>query len=219
MATKRAKKKYVPRPVYYPGMIIQIHAFSEFERALDNFLATGQVDTDHEGTFIFKNNAGIVQAYDCALYIYIRLATIYGQRNNKVYNLKPLSILQNRMYERRGFDEEEIEAAKKCLDVCRQILCKIPAPEVRDILTSIKTSLRLEEIIEADLKNPQLLIEKFKARFGDLTEEEVIEKDKHYQELAIEFPDDERIKFLQKEYSKFVAAYRFNRINQIHQVS
>lgn len=212
--TKKRDKKYVPRPVYYPGVIIQIHSFSEFEKALDNFLDKEEVDVDHEGTFTYKNSAGVVQSFEMTLHVYTLLAYIYGTRHNVSYDLQPLAILQNRMYERRGFDEEEILAARKCLGICRQILGKANPKEVRDILLTIKTSLAIEAITEADVKSPDIMLAKMIVKFGNIGYDVVQERNKEYQELAEEYPDDERIKQLRDEYAKFASAYRFKRIEE-----
>lgn len=211
---KKRDKKYKPRAVYYPGLIIQIHAFSEFEKALDDFLYHEKVEVDACGTFIYKNSAGIVQSFEMTLHVYTLLAYIYGTRHNVGYNLQPLAILQNRMYERRGFDEDEILAARNCLDICRQILGKANPVEVRDILLSIKTSLVVEKVTEADVKNPELMLAKMIVKFGNIGYDVVMERNKEYQELAEEFPDDERIKMLRDEYAKFASAYRFKRIEE-----
>jgi hypothetical protein len=212
--TKR-NKKYVPRKVYYPGVIIQMHSFSEFEKALDNFLEKEEVEVDSEDTFIYTNSAGIKQSFEMTLHIYTLLAYIYGIRHNVEYDLQPLAILQNRMYERRGFDEEEINAARRCLDVCKQIFNKANPLEIRDIIFSIKASLAVEAATEADVKNPEVMLAKMIVKFGNIGYDLVVERSNEYQELAKEFPDDVRVCRIRDEYAKFLAAYRFKRIEEI----
>lgn len=207
---KKRDKKYVPRPVYYPGVIIQMHSFDAFEQALDTFLSTQEVETDHEGTFIYKN-AGVTQSFASTLFVYTRLAHIHGVRTGNEYNLHPLAILQNRMYERRGFDEEEIEAARSCLTICRQIISKIPQKERIDICQGLKTTLAAEKHLDAKITNPDAMIAKMSSIMGDIGEDLVNERDKEYQALVEEFPDDIRIKLLRDEYSKFATAYRFKK--------
>lgn len=209
-AAKKRDKKYKPRAVYYPGVIIQMHSFDAFEKALDDFLVNQEVETDHEGTFIYKN-AGVVQSFASTLFVYTRLAHIHGVRTGNQYNLLPLSILQNRMYERRGFDEEEIEAARECLTICRQIISKIPQKERIDICQGLKTTLEFEKHIEPSITNPDAMITKMASVMGDIGEELVFERNKEYQALVEEFPDDARIKLLRDEYSKFMTAYRFKK--------
>lgn len=209
-ATKKRDKKYVPRKVYYPGVIIQMHSFDAFEKALDDFLINQEVETDHEGTFIYKN-AGVVQSFASTLFVYTRLAHIHGIRTGNNYNLHPLAILQNRMYERRGFDEEEIEAARKCLTICRQIISKIPQSERIDICQGLKTTLAVEKHIEAKITDPEAMIGKMASIMGDIGEDLVFERNKEYQALVEEFPDDVRIRLLRDEYSKFLTAYRFKK--------
>lgn len=213
-AKKKPKKKYVPRPVYYPGLIVQIHAFENFENALNMFLETEEVETDSTGLFIYYDNAGIKQSFESSLRVYITLANIYGERNNLQFNLHPLTILQNRMFERRGFDEEEIEEAKKALDICKQIICKIPAREIRNILDSVKAKVNIDRVVVGDLKNPEILLSSCKFNYGDLSYEEVINKDEEFQKLYSENPNDERIKYLRDVYMKFLSAYRFTRRNE-----
>lgn len=207
---KKRDKKYVPRAVYYPGVIIQMQSFDAFEKALDEFLNNQEVETDHEGTFIYKN-AGVVQSFASTLFIYTRLAHIHGVRTGNEYDLRPLSILQNRMYERRGFDEEEIEAARKCLTVCRQIISKIPQKERIDICQGLRTTLAMEKHLDAKITNPDQMLSKMMSIMGDIGEDLVNERLKEYQALAEERPDDVRIKLLRDEYSKFATAYRFKK--------
>lgn len=210
-AAKKRDKKYVPRPTYYPGLIIQMHAFDEFEKALANFLNNQEVETDHEGTFIYKNAGGVVQSFASTLFVYTRLAHIYGVRTGKGYNLRPLAILQNRMHERRGFDEEEIEEAVKCLNLCREIIKKIPQKERIEICEGLRLTMAMERKIEPTITEPDAMISKMISIFGDIGEELVVERAKEYLELAEESPDDERIKLLRDEYSKFATAYRFKK--------
>lgn len=209
MANKRPKKKYVPKPVYYPGLVIHINSFKEFEKALNNFLDKQETEIDSEGTFVFKNSAGVVQAFDCAIYVYLNLTRIYASRSGKVFNLKPLAILQNRMYERRGFDEEEILEAKEALNICSDIVKKIPAPEVRDILAIIKGNIAFYSNYKPTLNDPASAVNYYSYKLGDLSESEVWEKNLMYQQLALENPEDKFILSLRDDYAKFSSAHRF----------
>lgn len=211
---KKRKKKYVPREVYYPGLMIQLHSFSEFEKALDNFLIHERVEVDHEGTFTYKNSKGVVQSFASTLHVYTLLSYHYGQRNKISYDLQPLAVLQNRMYERRGFDEEEILAARKALDIPRQILTKANPLEVRDILLTVRVSLRMDTVLEEDMKNPDIMLAKMVAKFGNIGHDLVVERIKEYQKIVEEDPEDERAKLLLTEYNRFATAYRFKRIEE-----
>lgn len=208
MANKRPKKKYVPKPVYLPGLVIHINAFEEFKKALNNFLDKQETEVDAEGTFVFKNSSGVTHAFDCTIYVYFELARIYSERVGKEFNLKPLSILQNRMYERRSFDEEEILEAKDTLKVCENIIKKIPAPEVRDILSSIKIKIEFFSYYKPSLSDPENTINYFKYKFGDLDEEEVVAKNDEYQQLALDNSEDKHIISLRDDYSKYLTAIR-----------
>lgn len=209
-SNKKPKKKYTPKPVYYPNLVIGIHAFTNFEEALDKFLATGEVQTDEIGNFIYVDNGGVTQSFRDALMVYTSLIHIYGTRVGKVFDYKPLTILQNRMFERRGFDEEEFIKAKECLKLCREIVSKIPGNELRNIMLSTRTLLNIERSVKSDLKTPELLLSYLKVKAGDLSYEEVIEKDKNYQQLCIDNPEDTRLKELRDFYMEFVSAYRFS---------
>jgi hypothetical protein len=191
-----------------------MHSFSEFERALDNFLEREEVDVDEEGTFIYTNSAGIKQSFEMTLHIYTLLAYIYGTRHNLSYDLQPLAILQNRMYERRGFDEEEILKGRRCLDICRQIFNKANPVEVREIVHTIQASLKTEATTKLDLANPDVVLAKMIVKFGNIGYDLVVERHSEYQELAKENPDDAHICKIRDEYSKFMAAYRFKRIEE-----
>lgn len=217
--SNKPKKKYTPKPIRYPSLVTQINSFYPFEQALDRLLNTGEIETDAIGLYIFKDGAGINQSFVSTLKVYIEIIEIYAQRNHLTINTRPLHILQNRMFEARGFDEEEIIKARETLNVCKEIICKINSKELLDILGTVRISMKLEKNIEGSLKNPEVLLAKLKHRVGDLTYDEVLDKSKEYQELYEAHPEDEHIKKIRDIYLEYQAAYRFVKSNQLSQPS
>lgn len=217
--SSKPKKKYMPKPIRYPSLVTQINSFYPFEQALDRLLNTGEIETDNIGVYIFKDGAGINQSFVSTLKVYIEIIEIYAQRNHLIINTRPLHVLQNRMFEARGFDEEEIIEAKETLNVCKEIICKINSKELLDILGTVRISMKLEKSIEGSLKNPEVLLAKLKHRVGDLTYDEVLRKTEEYQELYNQNPEDEHIKKIRDIYLEYQAAYRFVKINQLSQPS
>lgn len=217
--SNKPKKKYTPKPIRYPSLVTQINSFYPFEQALDRLLNTGEIETDSVGLYIFKDGSGVNQSFVSSLKVYIEVIEIYCNRHNLTFNTKPLHVLQNRMFEARGFDEEEIIEARKALDICKQIICKINPKVLMDILNSVRISMKMEKVTEGSLKNPEVLLAKLKHRVGDLTYDEVLDKSKEYQELYEAHPEDEHIKKIRDVYLEYQAAYRFVRINQLSQPS
>lgn len=217
--SSKQKKKYVPKPIRYPSLVTQINSLLPFEQALDRLIEKGEIETDNTGMLIFKDGAGNNQSFVSSLKVYIEVIEIYCNRHKLTFNTKPLHVLQNRMFEARGFDEEEIIEARKTLDICKQIICKINPKDLMDILNSVRISMKMEKVTEGSLKNPEVLLAKLKHRVGDLTYSEVLDKSKEYQELYDAHPEDEHIKKIRDVYLEYQAAYRFVRINEISGVS
>lgn len=109
--------------MYTPNLLNQMTSFSAFEEALIKLLKTGQAEIDHAGILIYKTASGMVQSFESTLRVYIQILEIYMLRSKVSIVIDILSVLQNRMYERKGFDEEEIEQALVCLGECKA-LCK-----------------------------------------------------------------------------------------------
>ena len=207
--TKKPKKKYVPRQIRYPSLVTQMNSFGPFEKALDELLETGTATVDESGLLVFKDGAGQNQSFVSTLKIYIDIITIYCARNNIQYDIKPLTILQNRMFEALGFDEEEIDEARKCLALCKEIIVKIKPTTLLDILDTVRIGLNFETATTISLKDPQMAIFSFKYKAGDLSYDDVLERNKKFQNLAIEYPDNEHYCKLRDFYMEFLAAYNF----------
>lgn len=146
----KKKKKYVPRMISLPKLIVAIQAFAPLEKALDAIIKNEFVEVDSNGVYIYFTEAGEPHSLEKGLYVYTRLVEIYGIRNNKRFDLSPLWGLRETILNKEPFDEEEIEAAKKTLDLCRQVVCKIPHSETRDILATVRTNLALEKLESAE---------------------------------------------------------------------
>ena len=154
--TKKPKKKYVPRQIRYPSLVTQMNSFGPFEKALDELLETGTVTVDESGLLVFKDGAGQNQSFVSTLKVYMDIITIYCTRNNIQYDIKPLTILQNRMFEALGFDEEEIDEARKCLALCKEIIVKIKPTALLDILDTPRIGLNFETTTTIYLKDPEI---------------------------------------------------------------
>ena len=217
-ANKKPRKKYVPINTRAPNIINQQNTFDPFEKALDKLITTGEVDVDSIGNYIFKDNAGKIQQFASSLKVYIELMDLYCKKNNLPILSKPFSILQNRMYEGLDFYENEIQEAKKCLNICREIVCKMTQKELLKHMETIRIAMKIEQKEEGSLKNPEMLLAKCKYRIGELTYEEVIEKNKIFRELCEKEPENDRYKKLRDAYLEYFAAYRFVRIEEKRKV-
>lgn len=214
--SKKPKKKYTPKPVYYPNIVNQLNSFTPFEDALQRLLETGEAEVDDFGSLTYKTSAGVVQSFESTLRVYIQVAELCAKRKNlTTLNLRPLSLLQNRMFERKGFDEEEIEQAKDTLKVTRMLLSRMHTLEIRDILQTVKVSIALDKESEDSLdSNPESRLSTYKRLVGELTYGEVADRNNEYQQLAQEYPEDQRIIETRDLYMKYLSAYNFYNRNK-----
>ena len=206
---KKPKKKYVPKKMYTPNILNQMNSFSAFEEALTKLLKTGESEVDDVGILIYKTTSGMVQSFESTLRVYIQILEVYALRSKVSMNIDILSVLQNRMYERKGFDEEEIEQALVCLGECKKHFASIPTVVFRDILQTVKASLAWDKLPDSPIaKNPEDVLAKYQRLCGKLTYEEVVSKSQEYQELAKENPASTHIQELNTSYMRYVFAYR-----------
>lgn len=206
---KKPKKKYIPKKMYTPNILNQMNSFSAFEEALTKLLKTGESEIDDVGILIYKTASGMVQSFESTLRVYIQILEIYALRCKVVVHTDILSVLQNRMYERKGFDEEEIEQALVCLGECKKHFASIPTVVFRDILQTVKASLAWDKLPDSPIaKNPEDVLAKYQRLCGKLTYEEVVSKSQEYQELAKENSDSTHIQELNASYMKYLFAYR-----------
>lgn len=210
-SNKKPKKKYVPRDIRYPSLVTQMNSFLPFEKAMDRLVETGEVEVDQEGMFIFKDGAGNNQSFVSSLKVYIEIISIFCNKNNIEYDVYPLHLLQNSMFEAMGFDEEEIDKARECLAVCKDIIKKIKPALLLNILDTVRISMAQEAATERTLKDPEMYLYALKHKAGELTYEDVVLRYKKYQDLALENPTDTHILKLRDFYVEFYSAYNFYR--------
>ena len=208
-SNKKPKKKYIPKDIRYPSLVTQINSFDPFEKALDKLLNTGEAQVDKSGLLIYQNAQGEDQSFVSTLKLYLEIISVYCTRNNITYDIQPLVILQNRMFESLGFDEEEVDAAKVSIGHAKQIIVKIKPAELFSILNTVRIGLNIETNTKISLKDPEMALYSLKYKAGDLTYDQVLNKNKQFQERALETPNDEHIIKLRDFYTEFLAAYNF----------
>lgn len=214
--SSKPKKKYTPKLIRYPSIVTQQNSFVPFEQALNKLLETGESSVDEYGTLIFKDPTGVIQSFSATVKTYIEIIDIYCKRNNISFNLKPIHVLHNRLFEAIGFDEEEVEEAKLALEACKEIIRKIKPTELFSILDSIRIQIGLEKVSPESLKDPEVLLFKLKHKVGDLSYEEVLEKNKYFQQLVLQGNTSDRIVKLRDVYVEYLAAYTFTRQKQLN---
>ena len=94
MAKAKKKKKYIPKPVYYPNLVIGIHVFTPFEKALDALIETEEVHTDENGTYIYYDGIKAAQSFEAGLKVYKNFVDLYGKRSGVVIDTAPLEVLR-----------------------------------------------------------------------------------------------------------------------------
>lgn len=210
MATnKKPKKRYVPRKTYYPNLVNQLNSFTPFEDALTRLLETGECEVDDFGNLTYRTATGVVQSFESTLRVYIQVVELCARRKRLEFDTRPLSLLQNRMFERKGFDEEEIEHAQTALRRSRILMSRMETLEIRDILTTVKTSIALDKTTDEDLStNPEGRLAKYQRLAGKLSYEEVVARNAEYQLLA-EGSSDPRIIETRDLYVRYLSAYNF----------
>lgn len=165
MAKAKKKKKYVPKPVYYPNLVISIHVFTPFEKALDALIETEEVHTDENGTYIYYDGGKIAQSFEAGLKVYKNFVDLYCKRSGAVIDTAPLEVLRQAMIRKEGFDEDEILQARECIQGCKELISKIPAKLSRELLGIVRvlfererleTPVFYEEKDFLPLKNPEV---------------------------------------------------------------
>ena len=89
------------------------------------------------------------------------------------------------------------------------IIVKIKPAALLDILDTVRIGLNFETATTISLKDPQMAIFSFKYKAGDLSYDDVLERNKKFQNLAIEYPDNKHYCKLRDFYMEFLAAYNF----------
>lgn len=135
--TKKPKKKYVPRTVYFPKIINTMLAFSPLQDALDNLVDKGEILADCCGKYVYRNSVNEEESFEAGLEIYSRVVELICEKNNLKYNLEPIKALHAEMVAQEGFEEETILNAKECLEFCRLIIAAAPTLLVRELTLQV----------------------------------------------------------------------------------
>lgn len=205
---KKPRKKYTPRAVYHPNLINQMNSFSAFETALERLAETGECMVDEFGCLTFVGSNGTIQSFESTLRVYIHVLEICVLRKLFTLDTTSLSVLQNRMFERNGFDEEEIAQAQEVLKKARILLSRVNTLVVRDILTVVRTAAAMDrQIADPTTLPPQEGLALCYRIAGKLSYEEVVLKDQEYQQLAENNPDDKVITEIRDIYAKYLSVY------------
>lgn len=139
MAKAKAKKKYVPRPVHYPQMVIATHTFDPVEKALDDLIETETLQVDDNGVYVYFDPMGRRYSFESGLFVYICYVEIYCEQSKQVMDVAPLQALLDQIKAKDGFDEEVIMAAKESIRLCKELVSKVSGPDSRAIMAKIRT--------------------------------------------------------------------------------
>lgn len=135
---KKPKKKYVPKKVFIPRLIISMTCFEPIEKAIDKLIETQEIELDEAGVAIYRNSKGQAISFESGIKTYTNFVKIYAERVGLNINLEPLWKLRDDMKSLEGFDEEELLKAKQCSLMCKEIVAKIPFKISQDIVQTLK---------------------------------------------------------------------------------
>lgn len=138
MSKTKKKKKYTPRPVYYPAVIIAMHSFEPLEKAIEELLYAETIQEDHNGDYVFVEPTGRIRNYDQDLFTYIQYIQIYGQRTNQQFDITHLLRFRKVLQEKLEFKESEVKAVIEDIKKYKILFSKIPSAESREILKIIR---------------------------------------------------------------------------------
>lgn len=212
---KRPRKKYTPREVYSPNLVNQINAFQPIEEALDRLIETGVCLEDSNGDLVYQSANKVPISFKESLSVYITVIDVYASRNNLAIDTSPMGKLLNAFYEARDIDESLILETRQLLKICREIICKISALELRSITQVWKISRALEDVFQNDFTEPEFALETIKTRIGDLSYEEVVAKNEEFQALALKCPENNKIISIRNTYAKALSIYRAVKMKEV----
>ena len=139
MAKTKQKKKYTPRPLSFPGMIIASNAFGPIEKAISHLLAKGELLEDVVGNYVYETCNGKLESYEASIEIYTetceRLFAVL--KPGLPCEFPALLKLKQTMLDKEGFDEEDIDAARAEMKKCRQILSLSNSMVIREVALAI----------------------------------------------------------------------------------
>ena len=201
--SKKPKKKYKPRAVYYPGIINFQNSFKPFEDALNRILVTGEGNVDENNCLYYVDQGGVKHTFIGTLNIYLQLLEFYTKEKEIKFNLDPLYRLQNRIFEAILFDEEEIEGISEAVDLARRIVSFIGGTEMTSIMNVIRKNIAnaLNEI------NPEAELNKFGYQSSFLTHNQLVDKVAKFKKLKEEYPEHPRYIILHEWYTKYLNTF------------
>lgn len=138
MSKTKKKKKYTPKPVYYPAVIVAMHSFEPLEKAIEELLYAESIIEDQNGDYVFIEPTGRVRHYEKDLFVYIQYALIYGQRSNQKLNVDNLVHFRKVLMNKLEFKESEIKAVLEDIKNFKILFSRIHPLESREILRIIK---------------------------------------------------------------------------------
>ena len=135
---KKPKKKYIPKKVFIPRLIISMTCFEPIEKAIDQLIETQEIELDEAGAAIYRNPKGEAISFESGINTYTNFVKIYAERTGLQVNLEPLWKLRDDMQSLEGFEEEDLLQAKQCALICKEIIAKIPFKVSQDIVQTLK---------------------------------------------------------------------------------
>lgn len=148
--SKSKKKKYIPKPIYYPSIIVAIHAFEPIEKAISQLIETSELNQDQYGNYVYMNGNNQVESFVDGLDIYITVVSELCTYNKITFDLSPLQELKHNMVNECEFSERQLLKVKKCLSDCKIIISKSPSKITRQI--ALETS-RLRQEQKNEIRN------------------------------------------------------------------
>lgn len=130
---KKPKKKYTPRIVYYPKLIIAMHAIKPIEDALKNLLEHDEILEDESGNYVYRAFDNQIESFEAGLDIYIKVIANAAQHLNALIDLNPLIQLKQEMEDQLEFSESNLKTSLDCLEKCRLIIQAAPPKLIREL--------------------------------------------------------------------------------------
>lgn len=155
--SKTSKKKYIPKPIYYPNLIIAIHAFKPIEDAITQIIETSEIDQDQFGNYLYINGDNKPESFIDGLEIYISVITNICIINKITFDMTPLFDLRQTMLDHDDFSEFMLVKAKKCLSQCKVFIAKTPSNVTRYIALQLAEARKQNHEFPIILKHDTLV--------------------------------------------------------------
>lgn len=143
---KKPKKKYVPKKVFIPRLIISMTCFEPIEKAIDTLIETQEIELDETGVAIYRTPKDQAISFESGIDTYTNFVKIYAERAGIQINLEPLWKLRDDMKSLEGFDEEDLLKAKECALMCKEMIAKIPFKVSQDIVQTLKVMEAMSKV-------------------------------------------------------------------------